>query len=104
MGTSEVSIESMSEELPFQLTTINPIGTYRVTIRREKFRGRECWVARDKDGDWRAYGDYGPAPGDGCGIAEYLFHADEIKSVETELVNGAWVLFVELWDFSVRKD
>lgn len=104
MGTSEVNGDETGEGLPFQPTANKPVSTYRVTIHREKFRGRDCWVARDKDGDWRAYGDYGPAPGDGCGIAEYLFHADEIKSVETELVNGAWVLFVELWDFSVRKD
>lgn len=61
-------------------------------------------MARDKDGDWRAYGDYESAPADGRGIAEYLFHADEIKSVETELRSGVWVLMVELWDFSGRKD
>lgn len=61
--------------------------TYRVTIRRErKFLSGisgDCWVARDDDGNWRAYGRADKAPAtSGRPLAEYLFHADEIVSVE----------------------
>jgi hypothetical protein len=60
--------------------------TYRVTIRRErKFLSGisgDCWVARDDDGYWRAYGRADKAPAT-CGrkLAEYLFHPNEIVSV-----------------------
>lgn len=39
------------------------------------------YVARDKDGSWRAFG-VADVPLTGRELAEYLFHADEIADVD----------------------
>lgn len=60
----------------------------KVTIRPEKaspisgIRG-DYLVARDDDGNWRAYGelDAWKGPPSDQSKAEFLFHADEIQSV-----------------------
>lgn len=52
---------------------------YRVTFRRE----RNNFVARDDNGDWRAYGRCDLCLSDtGRELAESIFHVDEIESVD----------------------
>ena len=54
--------------------------TYRVKIAREQFNGRDSWVARDDNGDWRAYGDAHFAAS-AAEAAPKIFHADEVANV-----------------------
>lgn len=79
--------------------------SYIVTIKRERFLGRDQWVARDQQGNWRAFGAVVSGP-DALGVeeaerlfqrkgqelAEYLYHRDEIGKVE--IVNGGTVVEV----------
>ena len=65
-----------------------PLPTYRVKFRRERFRGRDCFVARDANNDWRAYGDAVNTPMTPQDIAEYLFHREEIAAVGVDVVTG----------------
>ena len=62
--------------------------TYRVTVRTERANpqtGRNdspsgYHVARDSDGNWRAYGRFDGVKTDQQ-LAEYLFHAEEIANI-----------------------
>lgn len=55
---------------------------YNVTFRRENFRGRDSFVARDAAGAWRAYGAVEDCTGTaGRELAESIFHAEEIGEV-----------------------
>jgi hypothetical protein len=58
-------------------TTTN---TYSVTIQREQFQGRDCWVARDENGDWRTYCDAHFADS-AAGAVAMMFHVCEVESV-----------------------
>jgi hypothetical protein len=65
-----------------------PLPTYRVKIRRERFRGSDSFVARDANNDWRAYGDAVNTPMTPQDVAEYLFHREEIAAVGVDTVTG----------------
>lgn len=54
--------------------------TYDVTLKINTFQGKECWVAYDNSGGWRAWGATHGAPTDWRELPAYLFHADEIVS------------------------
>ena len=65
-----------------------PLPSYRVKIRRERFRGADSFVARDANNDWRAYGAAVNTPMTPQEIAEYLFHREEIAAVGVDTVTG----------------
>lgn len=59
--------------------------SYFVTIRRSNPLTCKVdrYVARDEKGNLRAYGENrGPVFAPGCEVAEYLFHKEEIGTVE----------------------
>ena len=57
--------------------------------------------ARDKNGDWRAYGNARDYTGTADrNLAEFLFHREEIANVNR---NRRGILSVELFDFSTPK-
>ena len=63
-------------------------STYTVTVRHEDKSPQsnitgQFWVARDKDGAWRTYGQYGKAwnANNAIEAAAGLFHADEIETI-----------------------
>ena len=63
-------------------------ATYRVTIRREVFCGRDSFVARDTAGEWRAYGVAVNSPMTPRQIAEYLFRREEVAAVSVAADGG----------------
>lgn len=71
--------------------------SYKVKIARERFRADDMWVARDDRGCWIAYGAVADARAtEGRGLAEFLFHDDEVGKVE--VVDGVTVAeILELW-------
>ena len=62
--------------------------TYRVTIRREVFRGRDSFVARDTAGEWRAHGVAINSPMTPRQLAEYLFRPEEVAAVSVDADGG----------------
>lgn len=74
--------------------------TYRVTLARERFRGRDCIVARDVNNDWRAFGDALNTPMTTQQLAEYLFHRDEITATG---VDERGRVFADIIDFAATK-
>ena len=74
--------------------------TYRVTLVRERFRGRDSIVARDTNHDWRAYGDAPNTPLTTQELAEYLFHRDEITATG---VDERGRVFADIIDFAATK-
>ena len=66
-------------------------ATYRVTIRREVFRGRDSLVARDTAGEWRAHGVAINSPMTPRQLAEYLFRPDEVAAVSVDVDGGILV-------------
>ncbi len=74
--------------------------TYRVTLTRERFRGRECIVARDTNHDWRAYGDAPNTPMTTQELAEYLFHREEIAATG---VDERGQVFADIIDFAATR-
>ncbi len=59
------------------------VGSYRVVIKRE---GNQ-YVARNAKGDWVTKGKYIPLPSS-IDVAKYLFHGDELESVEAMTSDG----------------
>lgn len=53
---------------------------YGITVKREQFNGRDCWVARDESGTWRSYCKATFAA-DARAAAAGMFHADEIFKI-----------------------
>lgn len=64
----------------------NPaMKTYRVTIRLEKIRGEQWFVARDDSGAWRTKGRRELCLAEhGEELVASLFHREEIVSVHVE--------------------
>ena len=58
-------------------------ATYGVTIQREPdFQYGDSWVARDDDGDWRAFSAFATAKTPAA-AARGMFHADELSHLTT---------------------
>lgn len=67
--------------------------SYLAVIRREpRFTVHgDCYVARNEEGGWVAYGKAADAPAaSGRKLAEWIFHRDEIASVQV-LGKETWV-------------
>lgn len=54
--------------------------SYKITVTQERFEGKDCWVARDEDGNWRSYCK-ASFYSDAREAAAGMFHADEIFAI-----------------------
>lgn len=85
-------------------TTTEPTAatheTYRVTIRREHFFGRDSFVARDDAGVWRSSGNAVNTPMTPQQLAEYLFHKEEIAAVGVDPMERE--VFADIFVFPLR--